>query len=89
MRPIRAQVMIEVVEETSSSGLVCTEDTNAKTKKGKVISTGSGYIHEGKVVPLEVKAGEVVYFNSTQAVEIDGFKIVPESDIYVIMDEVE
>jgi chaperonin GroES len=59
--------------------------------EGKVIATGSGARDEqGKVQPLDVKAGDAVLFGkwSGTEVKIDGqdYLIMKESDIMGIID---
>jgi chaperonin GroES len=78
-------------EEKTASGIIIPDTAQEKPMQGKVISVGSGARDEtGKVVPLDVKAGDSVLFGkwSGTEVKIDGteYLIMKESDIMGIME---
>ena len=87
-RPLHDRVVVKRVEEdTKSKGGINIPDTaQEKPMQGTVIAVGAGARDEsGKVVPLDVKAGETVLFGkwSGTEVKIDGedLLIMKESDI--------
>jgi chaperonin GroES len=65
IRPLYDRVLVQRLEDESKtpSGLYIPENAKEKAQTGKVVSTGLGRItSEGKVVPLQVKVGDVVFF---------------------------
>ena len=73
-------------EETTASGLVIPDTAKEKPQQGEVIAVGKGKSNdEGKVFPLDVKAGDRILFGkwSGSEVRIDGqdLLIMKESDI--------
>jgi chaperonin GroES len=92
-KPLHDCVLIQRVEseEKTASGIIIPDTAQEKPMQGKVISVGSGARDEnGKVVPLDVKAGDSVLFGkwSGTEVKIDGteYLIMKESDIMGIME---
>ena len=85
-RPLHDRVLIEVLDsEEKTSGGIIIPDTE-KPQEGKVVAVGSGTITEGgKVLPMDVKVGDIVLFGkwSGTEVKIDGkeYSIMKESDI--------
>lgn len=93
IRPLHDRVLIKRLdEETKTSGGLFIPDT-AKEKpiQGKVIAVGSGKRDkDGKVVALDVKAGDKVLFSkySGTEVKIDGDEhlIMREEDLLAVLD---
>ena len=92
-KPLHDRVLVQRMEseEKTASGIIIPDTAQEKPMQGKVISTGSGSRDEsGKVVPLDVKAGDTVLFGkwSGTEVKIDGteYLIMKESDIMGIME---
>jgi chaperonin GroES len=78
-------------EDKTAGGIIIPDTAKEKPMEGKVIATGSGARDEqGKVQPLDVKAGDAVLFGkwSGTEVKIDGqdYLIMKESDIMGIID---
>jgi chaperonin GroES len=91
-RPLHDRVLVERIEqETKTAGGIIIPDTaKEKPMQGKVKAVGSGNRDEtGKLVPLDVKAGDSVLFGkySGTEVKIDGaeYLIMRESDILGVM----
>ena len=87
-RPLHDRVVVKrLEEETKTKGGIIIPDTAAeKPQTGKVVSVGPGARGEdGKLQPLDVKAGDTVLFGkwSGTEVKIDGedLLIMKESDI--------
>ena len=87
-RPLPDRVLVERIEaETKAAGgISIPEAAQEKPMQGKVIAVGSGVRDEsGKLVPLDVKAGDKVLFGkwSGTEVKLDGEEllIMKESDI--------
>ena len=92
-KPLHDRVLIQRVEseEKTASGIIIPDTAQEKPMQGKVISVGSGARDEtGKVVPLDVKAGDSVLFGkwSGTEVKIDGteYLSMKDSDIMGIME---
>jgi len=78
-------------EEKTAGGIIIPDTAKEKPMEGKVIAVGAGARDEqGKVQPLDVKAGDAILFGkwSGTEVKIDGqdYLIMKESDIMGIID---
>mgnify|MGYP001546895959 CR=1 FL=1 len=95
LRPLQDRVLIRRVEpEAKSSGGVIIPDTaQEKPMEGEVVAVGPGVrAEDGKLHPLDVKAGDRVLFGKWSGTEIklDGedLMIMKESDIMGVIDSV-
>ena len=94
IKPLSDHVVIEPLkqEEKTKSGILLPETAEKeKPEQGKVIAVGPGKkTDEGKVVPLEVKEGDVVLFTKygPNEVKIDDkeYLIAREEDILAIIE---
>jgi len=91
-RPLHDRVVVQRVdaEEKSKGGIIIPDTAKEKPQEGKVVSVGPGARDEaGKVVPLDVKAGDRILFGkwSGTEVKLDGqdYLIMKESDIMGIV----
>ena len=87
-RPLHDRVVIQRVEEEEKSkgGFIIPDTAKEKPMEGKVIAVGPGARGEdGKLVPMDVKAGDRVLFGkwSGTEVKLDGQELIimKESDI--------
>src|SRR6201993_505080 len=87
-RPLHDRVLIRRVEaeEKSSGGIIIPDTAKEKPMEGEVVAVGPGARGEdGKLQPLDVKAGDRVLFGkwSGTEVKLDGedLIIMKESDI--------
>jgi chaperonin GroES len=87
-RPLHDRVLVRRVEadEKTSGGIIIPDTAKEKPQEGEVISVGTGArADDGKVTPLDVKAGDKILFGkwSGTEVKIDGedLIIMKESDI--------
>ena len=92
-RPLGDRVLIKRVEEEEKTkgGIIIPDTAKEKPQEGEVIAVGPGARDDnGKVQPLDVKAGDKVLFGkwSGTEVKIDGqdLLIMKESDILGIID---
>ena len=92
-KPLHDRVLVQRLEseEKTASGIIIPDTAQEKPMQGKVVSVGSGARDDsGKVVALDVKAGDTVLFGkwSGTEVKIDGteYLIMKESDIMGIME---
>ena len=92
LKPLHDRVLVERVEQDAKSagGIIIPDTVQEKPMEGKVIAVGSGTRGEdGKITPLDVKAGDKVLFGKWSGTEatIDGTEmiIMKESDIMGII----
>ncbi|MFM5894150.1 MAG: co-chaperone GroES [Novosphingobium sp.] len=91
-RPLHDRVLVRRIEaeEKTAGGIIIPDSAKEKPAEGVVVSAGSGTKSEdGKVTPLDVKAGDKVLFGkwSGTEVKLDGedLLIMKESDILGII----
>jgi len=91
-RPLHDRVVVRRIEaeEKSPGGIIIPDTAKEKPSQGEVIAVGPGGRDEtGKLIPLDVKAGDRVLFGkwSGTEVKIDGEEllIMKESDIMGII----
>ena len=92
-RPLHDLVVVKrlVVEEKTKGGIIIPDTAKEKPQEGKVVSVGPGARDEnGKLNPLDVKAGDRVLFGKWSGTEVkidgDDLLIMKESDILGIVD---
>lgn len=73
VKPLGDRVLVEVLEaeETTKGGIVLPDTAKEKPQQGKVISAGKGKVgDDGKVIPLEVKEGDIVLYGKYSGTEL-------------------
>ena len=92
-RPLHDRVLVRRLdsEEKTAGGIIIPDTAKEKPMEGQIVSVGSGARDEnGKVQPLDVKAGDRVLFGkwSGTEVKLDGedLLIMKESDIMGIIE---
>ena len=87
-RPLHDRVVVRRVEseEKSSGGIIIPDTAKEKPQEGEIIAVGSGARDEaGKLVPLDVKAGDRILFGKWSGTEVklngEDLLIMKESDI--------
>ncbi|MEI1279081.1 co-chaperone GroES [Leptospira venezuelensis] len=91
IKPLGDRVLVEPKQDAEEKiGSIFVPDTaKEKPQEGKVVEVGSGRYEDGKLVPLEVKPGDVVLYGKYSGTEIksDGkeYLIIRESDILAIV----
>jgi chaperonin GroES len=93
-RPLHDRIVVKrAANETKTAGGIIIPDTAAeKPQQGEVVAAGPGARDEaGKLVPLDVKAGDKVLFGkwSGTEVKIDGedLLIMKESDVMGVLEK--
>lgn len=93
IRPLHDRILIKRLdaETKTSGGLIIPDSAKEKPIQAKVIAVGAGKRDkDGKLIPLEVKAGDRVLFSkySGTDVKIDGedHMILREDDLLAILD---
>jgi chaperonin GroES len=92
IRPLHDRILVKRLEEETktSGGLFIPDSAKEKPQEGEIIAVGSGARDEaGKLVPLDVKAGDRILFGKWGGTEvkIDGedLLILKESDVLGII----
>jgi chaperonin GroES len=87
-RPLHDRVVVKRLdsEEKTKGGIIIPDTAKEKPQEGEIVAAGPGARDEaGKLVPLDVKAGDKILFGkwSGTEVKIDGQEllIMKESDI--------
>jgi chaperonin GroES len=95
-RPLHDRVVLERIdaEAKTAGGIIIPDTAKEKPQQGKVVAVGPGGRDEsGKLIPIDVKAGDRVLFGkwSGTEVKIDGveYLIMKESDIMGVLVEAE
>jgi chaperonin GroES len=93
-RPLHDRVVVKRIEaeEKTAGGIIIPDTAKEKPQQGEVIAVGPGGRDEtGKLIPIDVKAGDRVLFGkwSGTEVKIDGdeYLIMKESDIMGVLVE--
>src|ERR1700759_505635 len=90
--PLHDRILVRRVEEGESirGGIIIPDTAKEKPQEGEVVSVGKGKSNdEGKVFPLDVKAGDSILFGkySGTEIKIDGeeFLIMREEEVLGIL----
>ena len=86
-RPLHDRILIKRIEEkeTVKGGIIIPDTAKEKPQEGEVVAVGSGKKEkDGKVVPLDVKAGDRILFG-----KYSGAEIKMDNEEYLILREEE
>jgi chaperonin GroES len=92
VRPLHDRVIVKRLaeEEKSPGGLIIPDTAKEKPQEGVVIAVGSGRHEDGKVFPIDVKAGDHVLFGkySGTDIKLDGEEhlILRENEILGVIE---
>jgi len=93
IRPLQDRLIVKRVqeEEKTKGGIIIPDSAKEKPIEGKVIAAGNGKVLEdGKVRPLDIKAGDRVLFSKYAGTEIkldgDEVLIMREEDILGVIE---
>ena len=91
-KPLHDRVLVKRVEQDTKTagGIIIPDTVQEKPMEGKVIAAGGGLkAEDGKVTPLDVKAGDKILFGKWSGTEVtidgDELIIMKESDILGII----
>ena len=95
-RPLHDRVVLKRIEaeEKTAGGIIIPDTAKEKPQQGEVVAVGPGGRDEsGKLIPIDLKAGDRVLFGkwSGTEVKIDGveYLIMKESDVMGVLTETE
>ena len=88
IQPLGDRVIVKPLEakEVRKSGIIIPETAKEKPQEGEVIAVGKGKVaDDGKLVPMEVKAGDKILYGKYSGTEIkindEEYLIMREEDI--------
>ncbi|HAT72069.1 MAG TPA: co-chaperone GroES [Elusimicrobia bacterium] len=92
IQPLGDRLIIKAVEpkEIKKGGIIIPETAKEKPQEGEVMAVGKGKIAEdGKLIPMEVKAGDIVLYGKYSGTEIkindEEYLIMREEDVLGIV----
>ena len=92
VKPLHDRIIVKRLdeEEKTAGGIIIADTAKEKPQEGRVVAVGSGKREDGKVVALDVKAGDKVLFGKYSGTEIqldgDEHLIMREDDILGIVE---
>jgi chaperonin GroES len=93
IRPLYDRIVVKRIDEqeTTRSGIIIPDSAQEKPQEGEVIAAGNGKRNEdGKIHPLDVKAGDRILFGkySGNEIKLDGedYIIMREDEVLGVMD---
>jgi chaperonin GroES len=94
VRPLNDRLLVRRLEEGEQKvgGIIIPDTAKEKPQQGKVIAVGKGRIEkDGKVTPLDVKAGDTVLFGkyAGQEIKLDGqeYLIIREEEVLGVIEK--
>ena len=94
IRPLHDRVVVKRIEEkeTVQGGIIIPDTAKEKPQEGEVVAVGQGKrLDDGKLVPLDVKAGDRILFGKYSGSEIklegEEFLIIREDEILGVIEE--
>jgi chaperonin GroES len=93
VRPLHDRIIVSRIEEGEQKvgGIIIPDSAKEKPQQGRVVAAGSGKSKDdGKRVPLDVKAGDLILFGkySGQEIKLDGeeFLIMREDEVLGVIE---
>ena len=91
-RPLHDRVLVRRIEadEKTAGGIIIPDTAKEKPQEGEVVAAGTGLrADDGKLTPLDVKAGDKILFGKWSGTEVkingEDLLIMKESDILGIV----
>lgn len=90
LKPLGDRLIVQAIEaeEKTASGIVLPDTAKEKPERGKVLAVGDGRLDDdGKRIPLDVAAGDEVYYSKYGGTEIkdpdtgEDLLVLRESDV--------
>jgi chaperonin GroES len=94
IRPLYDRIVVKRIEESAektASGLFIPDSAKEKPQEGEVVAVGQGKrTEDGKLIPLDVKAGDRILFGkySGSDIKIDGeeYLIMREDEVLGVLE---
>ena len=94
VRPLHDRIIVQRLDEGEQQigGIIIPDSAKEKPMQGKVLAVGAGRMtDDGKRIPLDVVAGNVILFGkySGQEIKLDGLEylIVKEDEVLAVIEE--
>jgi chaperonin GroES len=94
IRPLHDRVVVKRIEEkeTIQGGIIIPDTAKEKPQEGEVIAVGQGKrLEDGKLIPLDVKAGDRILFGKYSGSEIklegEEYLIIREDEILGVIED--
>ena len=91
--PLHDRILIKRIEEkeTVKGGIIIPDSAKEKPQEGEVVAVGNGKkTEEGKIIPLDVKAGDRILFGKYSGTEIkidnEEFLILKEEEVLGVVE---
>lgn len=92
VRPLHDRILVRRLQEDekTAGGIIIPDTAKEKPQRGEIVATGKGRVNtEGKVIPLEVRAGDKVLFGKYSGTELklngEEYLMMREEDILGIL----
>jgi chaperonin GroES len=85
LRPLQDRILVKRIQEEqkTAGGLIIPDTAKEKPQMGEIVSVGNGKkTEDGKVIPVDLKAGDKVLFG-----KYSGTEVKVEGEEYLIMRE--
>lgn len=93
IRPLGDRVLVKPLdkEKQERGGLIIPDTAKEKPQEGEIVAAGKGKVSDdGKVLPMDVKAGDRILYGKYSGTEIkidgDDYLIMHQEDILGILD---
>ena len=93
IKPLEDKIVVQAseAETTTASGIVIPDTAKEKPQEGKIVAVGKGkYDDSGKLIPIEVKAGDKILFGKYSGSEFklegEDLLILREDDILGVLE---
>ena len=93
LRPLHDRIIVQRLDEGEQrvGGIIIPDTAKEKPQQGKVVAAGKGKAKDdGKVLPLDVQAGDTILFGkySGQDIKIDGeeYLIMREDEVLAVLE---
>ncbi len=93
VRPLHDRIIVHRIEEGEQKigGIIIPDTAKEKPQQGKVVAAGNGKAKDdGKRIPLDVKAGDLILFGkySGQEIKLDGeeYLIMREDEVLAVIE---
>ena len=93
VRPLHDRIIVQRLEEGEQQigGIIIPDTAKEKPQQGKVVAAGNGKVKDdGKRVPLDVRAGDLILFGkyAGQEIKLEGeeYLIVKEDEVLAVIE---
>jgi len=94
VRPLYDRILVKRIEEkeTMRGGIIIPDSAKEKPQEGEVMAVGKGKrLEDGKIVPLDVKAGDRILFSKYAGSDIkmgdEEYLIMREDEVLGVIDK--